>query len=156
MKKLAFCLLLALAGVRILAQDVSVSISIPAIEVNAPIVEVFISDELRSWDVSGLRGNVGHLEATGWFGQALNIVLAGHSIVNEEADVFYRLSELEIGDEIIIEAGGNRHNYTVTEIKIVGANDWSILIPSTNEILTIFTCDTSNFDLRHVVIAIPV
>jgi len=142
----------------------SLSISIPAIGVDAPIVTIGIrtfSDGSVTWDTTNLTTQVGYLDGTSWFGEGGNIVLGGHSELAERAPaVFYRLDELVVGDEIIINTGNGERRYTITRTFDVDAFDLSIVYPTNHEQLTIMTCDTSSYvngayTRRTVVIAVP-
>ncbi len=143
-------------------EDVEVTISIPSIEVEAPIVTLHIrafpNGEV-TWDTSGITSEVGFLEGMPWFGEGGNVVLGGHSELAERAPtVFYELDAVEIGDEIIINDRGEEFVYIVTDTFEVDQSDLSILFPTNGEQLTLMTCDTDSlaggvYSRRVVVIA---
>lgn len=141
------------------AQTSETVISMPSIGVNASIVEVPLSAKLRTWDVSNLVMNVGHLQYTAWFGESNNIVLSGHSQnARGESEVFYNLDATQVGDEIVVQSADTTYRYIVTRVTTVASDDLSILYHSQVETLTIFTCDISSYTgnsytRRHVVIA---
>lgn len=124
-------------------------IRIPSIGVDAPVVSVFVrqfADGNVTWDVSGLSMNVGFFDGTAWFGQGGNVILGGHSeLARGQADVFYRLGEVKVGDEISVSVDGNEIAYRVIERKNVRLTDLSILFPTDREVLTIMTCDTGSY-----------
>lgn len=145
------------------AYDAGVAISIPSIDVNAPIVTLPIRDlpHGRTWDTSGLSMAVGYMEHTAWFGQGGNVVLGGHSELGRgQADIFYHLDQVAVGDEIIIYLDGSERRYVVASVFSVDQNDVSIVRPTPHEQLTIMTCDLESFDSgnynnRVVVVAYP-
>lgn len=128
-------------------------ISIPSIGVEAPITSVYIrqfADGSVTWDVSALSMNVGHFDGTAWFGQGSNVVLGGHSeLARGQADVFYQLDRVGVGDEIIVWVDGSEIRYRVTETRTVSAADISILYPTNGERLTIMTCDLGSYNASN-------
>ena len=73
-------------------------------------------------------------------GDNTNCVLAGHCGWNG-AHYFRYLSELEIGDEIVITNLWETLTYTVTETKIIEPNETdTILIQEGRDMLTLLTC----------------
>jgi len=146
-----------------LANDAGAAISIPSIDVTAPIVTLPLRDlpHGRTWDTSGLSMAVGYMEHTAWFGQGGNVVLGGHSELGRgQADIFYHLDQVAVGDEIIIRVGGDERRYVVANVFSVDENDVSIVRPTSQEQLTIMTCDLGSFDggnynSRVVVVAYP-
>ncbi|GAB4475460.1 MAG: hypothetical protein Kow00124_16480 [Anaerolineae bacterium] len=138
-------------------------LSIPAIDVSAPIGQVNIVN--HRWDVSSLGAeNVGHLEMTAWLGEGSNIVLAGHSemAVNAHDAVFARLGDLKQGDLITITEGGVEWHYVVQDVRLVSYRNVRITFPTRSEQLTLFTCAPGTYDpalrnyrQRLVVVARP-
>lgn len=142
--------------------DTGVTLSIPAIDVEAPIVTLYIrafpTGEV-TWDTTAITSEVGYLDGMAWFGEGGNIVLGGHSeLVGRVPAVFYELDEVAIGDEIIVDDNGTEWRYIVTDTFEVSASDLSILYPTRGERLTLMTCDTDSlvggqYSRRVVVIA---
>lgn len=139
-----------------------VTLSIPAIDVEAPIVTLYIrafpSGEV-TWDTSTITSEVGYLDGLAWFGEGGNIVLGGHSeLAGRVPAVFYDLDDVVVGDEIIVNDHGTEWRYVVTETFTVSDRDLSILYPTRGERLTLMTCDTDSlvggqYSRRVVVIA---
>jgi LPXTG-site transpeptidase (sortase) family protein len=155
-------LLLAFAATLTIAHDGGTLLVIPAINLNTPVVPIYVNEMSNgdvTWDTSSLNMTVGHLTGLSWFGQGGNVVLGGHSELGRgQPDIFYHLDDVTIGQEIVVYAGGQEYRYQVTETKRVSARDLSILLPSTTEKLTLFTCDlgsytNGNYRQRFVVIA---
>jgi LPXTG-site transpeptidase (sortase) family protein len=144
------------------ASEFDVTISIPSIEVEAPIVTLFIRafpDGQVTWDTSEITSEVGYLDGLPWFGEGGNVVLGGHSeLAGREPSVFYDLDDVELGDEIIVNDKGEEFVYIVTDVFEVEQYDLSILYPTNSEQLTLMTCDTDSlvggvYNRRVVVIA---
>lgn len=91
---------------------------IPALGIDAPIVEVPITD--KTWDVSGLTYEIAHLGGTANPGEDNNMVLAGHVTLRRGAGPFLHLERLEPGDTTIVYAGEQAHTYRVVSKRYVG------------------------------------
>jgi len=131
------------------AEGRTATISIPSIGVQAPVVEIYIrafADGSVTWDTNGLQNNVGHLEGTAWFGEAGNVVLGGHSeLPGRVASVFVNLDQVQVGDVIVIDHDGAQKQYAVTGVAQVDPADLSPIYPTSDERLTLITCDTTSF-----------
>jgi len=138
-----------------------ITLTIPAIDVQAPIVLAPLRavSGVTTWDFSTLNAEIGFLEHTAWFGQGSNVVLGGHSEdIQRRPSVFYALHQLTEGDHIVINNAGVKHIYIVSDVFEVEADNLSILYPTETEQLTLITCDVDSYnagdyDRRVVVIA---
>lgn len=103
-------------------------------------------------DVASLRKGPGHQPGTAPLGGAGNAVIGGHRTTYGAP--FYRLDELEPGDEITVQVPTGELRYTVTDTQVVEPTDVWILEPTPDDRLTLFTC-TPRFSVaqRLVVIA---
>ena len=82
----------------------------------------------------------GHMKDSAIPGQSGNAVVTGHR------DTFFRhIHELEKGDEIIVERGGEKFVYQVTGKRIVGPDDLSVVRPTPDDELTLITCYPTHF-----------
>jgi LPXTG-site transpeptidase (sortase) family protein len=119
-------------------------IQIPAAGINSPIIEVYLDGV--SWDVTELGTSVGHLEGTAWLSpQPGNIVLSGHVELRDgRKGVFARIGELGAGDIIILRNDNETRRYSVYDIRNVEPTDLTPVYPTTDDRLTLITCD--NFD----------
>lgn len=124
-------------------------ISIPSIQVEAPVVPVYIRtfpDGEVTWDVSDLRMAVGHFEGLPFVGQGGNAVLGGHSErARGEADVFYNLHRVQVGDLIEVRTEDVEYQYEVRRVFSVDPRDLSVLYPTPSEQLTLITCDLASY-----------
>lgn len=107
--------------------DVIGTLSIPRINSFEAIIEGTGSKELK-------RG-VGHYVGSVIPGVSDNSVLAGH-----RDSVFRRLGEVKIGDLITVKNDYGTFVYEVHKIRIVKANDRTVIVPTEDAILTLSTC----------------
>jgi LPXTG-site transpeptidase (sortase) family protein len=142
-------------------------IIIPAIGVNSTVipvswhVEQVKGQSMTIWDVA--KYAVGHHTGSGNPGEGTNIVLAGHS--GGFGAVFRRLSDLQPGDEVLLEGNGRQYLYVVEEVlflKEVGVpmeerlRNAQYMAPTDEERITMITCwPVRVYDYRIVVRARP-
>ncbi|MEZ5259493.1 MAG: class E sortase [Ilumatobacteraceae bacterium] len=88
---------------------------------------------------SELEKGVGHYPYTPLPGQTGNVAIAGHRTTHGQP--FFRLDELQPGDEIVITTFQGKFTYSVTGTKVVPPTDFTVLYgdPSRSE-LTLTTC----------------
>jgi len=115
---------------------------IPAINVDALIVEG------DTWEQ--LKLGVGHHLNSANPGERGNMVLSAHDDIYGE--IFRRLSELELGDEVVIYAGEQPYRYTVTAKQIVEPTEVSVLASTTKPVATLITCYPYMVDTHRVVV----
>ncbi len=63
--------------------------------------------------------------------------------------VFSKLESVQVGDDIWIDAGDKRFRYQVSATGKVGPDQVSIMLPTTEPILTLITC--TNWDTERFV-----
>lgn len=117
-------------------------IVIPAINVDAPVVE---GDD---WEQ--LKKGVGHHINSANPGERGNCVLSGHNDVFGE--VFRRLEDLELEDEVIVYTGVQPYRYVVKAKRIVEPTDVSVMYPTTKPALTLITCHPYMVDTHRLVV----
>lgn len=103
------------------------TLSIPRLNTVLPIIEGTGAKELK-------RG-VGHYVKSVMPGVTDNSVLAGH-----RDSVFRRLGDLKIGDLITFSGQYGDFTYEVHKIRIVDADDRTVIVPTKDAILTLSTC----------------
>ncbi len=118
---------------------------VPAMQLDSQVVEVFIQN--GAWQVADYA--VGYHHGTGVAGYG-NMVLAGHKGLR--GSVFARLEHVKPGDDVIVEAAGQRFQYRVRTTGSVWPNQVDVMFPTEKPQLTLLTC--TNWDTqRFIVIA---
>jgi sortase A len=117
----------------------------PRVGIDTRVVEVFHKE--GAWQVADYAA--GYLHGTGVPGEG-NVVMAGHKGIR--GSVFAQLERLKVGDEVFVEAAGQRFRYQVRATGNVWPTQVSIMYPTPMPTLTLLTC--TNWDMqRFVVIA---
>ncbi len=127
------------------------SISFPTTTQPTPVPLQATRIEQGEWYVSSDVGNI--LEQGARPDESGNIIVYGHNT----KDIFWRLHELRVGDEVILRTTDERqHRYKITERVTILADDVSYIAPTESEVLTIYTF-TGWFERERLVIrALPV
>lgn len=95
------------------------------------------------WPVSGMPGTAG------------NIVLAGH--VGYPGTIFNQLPQAQLDDVIHLSTDSGVHTYRVREIHTLLPHETWVMLPTTEETLTLITCVPINvYTHRLVIRAVPV
>jgi sortase A len=103
------------------------SLSIPRLKRVIPIVEGTGTKELKK--------GVGHYIGSVLPGVSDNSVLAGH-----RDSVFRNLGEVKLGDLLTVKTSYGSFVYEVHKIRIVAANDRTVIVPTPDAVLTLSTC----------------
>lgn len=141
-------------------------ISIPSIEVNAPLVEPNLglkAVESKDWNEledqirSSLLQGVVHYPGTADPGKKGNFFVTGHSsnVFWEQSafnTVFARLPKIEVGSEIIVTKDQREYVYVVTEKKEVSPKDVSVLTQGGDTKMTLMTCTPVGTTLNRLVV----
>lgn len=117
-------------------------IVIPKIGVDAPVLEG------DSWET--LKKGAGHHLGTANPGERGNVYISAHNDIYGQ--IFRRLEELDLGDEVIIYAGATSYRYVVREKRIVEPTDVSVMYPTTEPILSLQTCYPYMVDTHRLVV----
>ena len=115
---------------------------IPAIDVDALVVEG------DSWEQ--LKLGVGHHLRTANPGERGNMVLSAHNDIYGE--IFRRLDDLELGDEVVVYADEQPHRYVVTAKQIVEPTEVGVLAPTTKPVATLISCYPYMVDTHRIVV----
>lgn len=73
-------------------------------------------------------------------GKGGNCVVSGH-----RDTTFRKLGKIKVGDIIEFETGYGTFKYKVTKIRIVGADDRTVVVNKNKDMLTIYTCYPFNY-----------
>lgn len=102
---------------------------------------------------------LGHLPGSALPGEKGNVFITGHSMLpnfaSKDSKAFFaKLPNVKKGDEIIVEALGQRYVYTVTELKIVDPKDTSVVYPpeSNGRYISLMTCVPPGFNTKRLVV----
>ncbi len=126
-------------------------ISTPSIKLNQIKVVV---------DTNDFEKNLAHMPGTALPGEKGNVFITGHSSLpqlfrpgNFKA-IFANLPNIKKGDEILVEAGGQKFTYVVEGLKVVDpAETWVINPPdSSGRYLTLMTCVPPGLYLKRLIV----
>lgn len=136
---------------------------IPAINVDAPVVEVGWHEEmvegtlLAVWDVADNAASWHYTSARP--GEPDNMVITGHH--NIAGEVFRDLAALQVGDRLSVFAGDREFAYEVTEVQILPEKGMPLdvrrqngqwIAPTGEEVVTLVTCWPYNNNTHRVVV----
>ncbi len=117
-------------------------IEVPVIGVDAPIVE---GDD---WET--LKKGVGHHIGSANPGERGNCVLSAHNDIYGE--IFRRLPELSVGDEIRVHTETQIYRYVVEQTRIVDPTETSVLNQTSTPVLTLISCYPYGVDTHRIVV----
>ncbi len=100
---------------------------IPKISAQLPIIEGTDEDELEK--------GVGHYADSVLPGMKDNSVLSGH-----RDTVFRKLGQVGKNDELIVKTTAGTFTYKVFGVRIVDADDRTVIVPKSRPVLTVTTC----------------
>ena len=118
--------------------------------ISLPIVEAGRLPD-GTWAVSNTNAN--HVRQSANPGERGNIIIYAHNTPN----LFGPLDKVKIGDQITVRTtDGISHKYIVASVTWATPEHTELLLPTTIETLTIYTCAGLLDSLRDVVRAVPV
>jgi len=118
----------------------ALTLEIPSIKVNVPIVGVQL--KAGNWDVSWLVDQAGWLEGTAYPTWNGNSVLTAHAVnADGKPGLFARLSKVRTGDYIFLYQSGYRYTYQIVSNKFVKSDDITVLKHEEKAYITLITCD---------------
>ncbi|NLG98461.1 MAG: class D sortase [Chloroflexi bacterium] len=118
------------------------NIRIPAINVNAPVVQG------DGWEQ--LKKGVGQHPGTPNPGETGNIVLSAHNDVFGE--IFRDLDKLQPGDEIILQTQQKTYTYIVRQTQIVEPTQVEVMAPTREPVVTLISCYPYLVDNQRIVV----
>jgi sortase A len=122
--------------------EAAINIQIPAIKVDARIVQG------DNWDQ--LRKGVGQHLGTPNPGEPGNLVLAGHNDIYEQ--VFKDLDKLKAGDKVIVMTISHQYVYIVSGTQIVKPTEVEVMAQTSVATLTLISCYPYMVDNRRIVV----
>lgn len=116
--------------------------------INLPIVEAgYING---SWLIS--EKNANHVASSASPGDRGNIIIYAHNKI----EMFGPLLWLTMGNDIeLTTSTGNIHRYKIVKIAEVNVKDTSLLKPTPNEVVTLYTCSGFLDSKRWIIRAVP-
>lgn len=121
----------------------AIRIQIPAIDVDAPVVQG------DGWEQ--LKKGVGQHIGTPNPGENGNLVLSGHNDIFGE--VFRDLDRLQPGDNIILFSNQQRYTYIVVETRMVEPTAVEVMNPTPNATVTLISCHPYLIDTHRIVVS---
>jgi sortase A len=121
----------------------AIRIQIPAIEVDAPVVQG------DNWEQ--LKKGVGQHLGTPNLGENGNIVLAGHNDVFGE--VFRNLDRLKPGDSIILFTSQRQYTYVITGTQMVAPTAVEVMSSTPDARVTLISCHPYLVDTHRIVVS---
>jgi sortase A len=120
----------------------AVRIQIPAIKVDAPIVQGDGWEQLKK----GVAQHIGSSDP----GQNGNLVLTAHNDVFGE--IFRYLDNLKRGDQIIVYTNQRSYTYTITGTQIVEPTQVEVMAPTENATITLISCYPYLIDNQRIIV----
>lgn len=129
-------------GRRVAEGDALTRMRIPAIDVNAVVVEGISQ--------SALRAGAGHFPETPLPCEQGNVAVAGHRTTYGRP--FHHLDRLAPGDEIILDTPIGTCTYTVSRSFVTAPTNLSVLDPTSAHTLTLVTCHPKNSARKRLIV----
>ena len=120
----------------------AVRIQIPAIGVDAPVVE---GDD---WEA--LKQGAGHHIGSANPGERGNSVISAHNDIFGE--IFRDLPDVDLGDEVLVYSVNQVFRYVVTQKRIVDPTEVSVMYPTSSPVLTLISCYPYRIDTHRIVV----
>jgi len=120
----------------------AIRIQIPAIKVDAPIVQGDGWEQLKK----GVGQHIGSANP----GEASNVVLTAHNDIFGE--IFRDLDKLKPGDEVILYTNQRSYTYVVTSSEVVEPTRVEVMAPTRQAIVTLISCYPYLVDNKRIVV----
>ncbi|HZU14177.1 MAG TPA: sortase [Chloroflexota bacterium] len=135
-----------LQNAHVVGHEPALRIVIPAIAVDSPVVQTPPVNGV--WSVADW--SVGHLSTTPNPGSAGNGAYAAHDDIKGE--VFKRLGELKVGDQIRLVTQHAVYIYQVTDRQVVSPSDVAVLDPTRASAVTLISCTPYWVDTQRIAV----
>jgi sortase A len=120
-----------------------IRIQIPAIEVDAPVVQGDGWEQLKK----GVAQHIGTPNP----GESGNIVLSAHNDIFGE--IFRQLDKLQPGDMVILYTTARQYTYVITGTQIVEPTRVEVMAPTQNASVTLISCYPYLIDNQRIVVS---
>jgi sortase A len=120
----------------------AIRIQIPAIGVDAPVVE---GDD---WEA--LKQGAGHHVGSANPGESDNCIISAHNDIFGE--IFRDLPDLSLGDEILVSTASQVYRYVATQSRIIEPTEVSVMYPTSSPALTLISCYPYGIDTHRIVV----
>ena len=125
------------------APDQAIRIQVPAINIDAPIVQGDGWEQLKK----GVAQHIGTPNP----GESGNIVLSGHNDIYGE--VFRDLDRLNPGDNIILFTRQRQYTYVITGTQMVEPTAVEVMAPTPDARVTLISCHPYLVDIHRIVVS---
>lgn len=132
---------------------------IPYSEFKLSVPKLNLSDVKVKVSSNDFEQNLAHLPGSALPGERGNVFITGHSSLpftpgSKKIAFFVNLPSIKKGDEIFIEALGQKFSYVVAGMKIVDPKDISVINPPDKEgrYLTLMTCVPPGFNTKRLIV----
>jgi sortase A len=120
----------------------AIRIQIPAIGVDAPVVE---GDDWES-----LKQGAGHHIGSANPGERGNCVISAHNDIFGE--IFRDLPELDLGHQIFVHTVNQVYQYVVMQKRVIDPEEVSVMETTSAPVLTLISCYPYGIDTHRIVV----
>ena len=120
----------------------AIRIQIPAIGVDAPVVE---GDD---WEA--LKLGAGHHIGSANPGESSNSIISAHNDIFGE--IFRDLPDLDLGDEISVHTASRVYRYVITQKRVIEPSEVSVMESTSSPVLTLISCYPYGIDTHRIVV----
>jgi sortase A len=124
------------------AAEQAIRIQIPAIGVDAPVVQGDGWEQLKK----GVAQHIGTADP----GQSGNVVLSAHNDIYGE--IFRQLDKLKPGDEVIVFTNQKQYTYIVDGTQVVAPTAVEVMAPTGSPVVTLISCYPYLVDKQRIVV----
>lgn len=139
-----------IAGNKIMVPYAEFKLSVPKLGLSDITVKVASND---------FEYTLAHLPGTNLPGERGNVFITGHSSLSftpgsKKKAYFANLHQIKIGDEVLVEAVGQKFKYIVEGMKIVDPKDTSVILPpdKMGRYLSLMTCVPPGFNTKRLIV----
>lgn len=140
--------------------DYQRSSPVPYLDFTVSVPSINLNNVKTVVDTNDFEQNLAHMPGTALPGEKGNVFITGHSSLpqfyrpgNFKA-IFANLPKVKKGDEILVDAGGQKFTYKVIGLKVVDPKETWVINPPDNQgrYLTLMTCVPPGLYLKRLVI----